>query len=217
MRGAALTLLAGCLLSAGAPAAWWAQERRDREFGGVVAQQLATPPSPTPTAAPVAAPARPEVPTRPARLRDVVDPPVEVRLAGTTAPVDPVGLDGDRQVVVPEDVRRAGWYASGPQPGDPAGSAVLVGHADDATQGLGTFARLRELRAGAEVVVRTASGDELTYEVTSRERFRKTEVPLTRIFSRTGPARLVLVSCSGDFDPVTRTYSDNVVVTAVPR
>ena len=222
MRAAALALLAGSLLSVGAPAAWWAQDVRDREFGAPVAErladpQLAAPPPPTPAAVPASPSTRRDVPTRPALLEDVVDPPVAVRLDGTTVPVDPVGLDPDRQVVVPEDVRRAGWYASGPQPGDRAGSAVLVGHADDATQGLGTFARLRELPRGAEVVVRTAQGDDLAYEVVSRERFRKAEVPMTRLFTRTGAPRLVLISCGGEFDAETRTYSDNVVVTAVPR
>jgi sortase (surface protein transpeptidase) len=120
-------------------------------------------------------------------------------------------------VVVPEDVRRAGWYAPGPQPGDRAGSAVLVGHADDADQGLGTFAGLRELAAGDEVVVRTASGRDLVYDVVSFERFSKSEVPMSRLFSTRGAHRLVLISCGGAFDRERRTYADNVVVTAVPR
>jgi hypothetical protein len=160
------------------------------------------------------------VSTASARLADVVDPrdpPVEVRFAARAAPLDAVGLDAARQVVVPEDVRRAGWYATGPQPGDRAGSAVLVGHADDADQGLGTFAGLRDLRAGDDVVVRTTSGRELAYDVVSFERFAKAEVPMSRLFTTQGPHRLVLVSCGGAFDPERRTYADNVVVTAVPR
>jgi hypothetical protein len=162
----------------------------------------------------------PAVGTRPADL-DVAlprrDPPVGVRLGGQVAAVDPVGLAGDGQLVVPDDVRRAGWWSLGPQPGDPSGAAVLVGHADDRDQGLGTFARLRELDAGAEVVVRTASGRDLTYEVVALERFAKTEVPMSRLFSGEGRHRLVLISCGGAFDPVRRTYAENVVVTAVPR
>ena len=94
---------------------------------------------------------------------------------------------------------------------------VLVGHADDADQGLGTFAGLRELAAGDEVVVRTASGRDLVYDVVSFERFAKAEVPMDRLFTTQGPHRLVLISCGGAFDPVRRTYADNVVVTAVPR
>ena len=40
---------------------------------------------------------------------------------------------------------------------------------------------------------------------------------MSRLFTTQGPHRLVLVSCGGAFDPVRRTYADNVVVTAVPR
>ena len=234
MRRAALALGAGLVLAGGAPSGWLLTQDSGGEFGAAAAQDLraaAPPPTvptgpaspaadPVPTAALAPVPLAAPVGTRSARLPDVVaprDPPVAVRLAGGTAAVDPVGLDEDRQVVVPEDVRRAGWYAAGPQPGDRAGSAVLVGHADDAEQGLGTFAVLRDLRAGAEVVVRTASGRDLVYEVVSFERFAKAEVPMDSLFATDGPHRLVLISCGGAFDPLRRTYADNVVVTAVPR
>ncbi len=222
MRGAALALVGGLVLAASAPGGWLLLGGAD-PYGSAVAVSLAAPASPTTPAPPapgtgVVGPR--QVTTTPARLADVVDhrdPPAEVRLAGRTAPVVPVGLDGARQVVVPDDVRRAGWYAAGPQPGDRAGSAVLVGHADDADQGLGTFAALRALEAGDAVVVRTASGRELVYDVVSFERFAKAEVPMSRLFTTSGAHRLVLVSCGGAFDPVRRTYADNVVVTAVPR
>ena len=229
MRRAALALVGGLVLATAAPGGWLVLRGGGSAdvYGSAAAQSLAA--APTASASPTApAPPAPgtgavgsgAVSTASARLADVVaprDPPVEVRFAGRTAPVDAVGLDGTRQVVVPEDVRRAGWYAPGPQPGDRAGSAVLVGHADDAEQGLGTFAGLRDLAAGDEVVVRTASGRDLLYDVVSFERFAKAEVPVDRLFTTQGPHRLVLVSCGGAFDPVRRTYAENVVLTAVPR
>jgi hypothetical protein len=132
-------------------------------------------------------------------------------------PLDPVGLDARRQVVVPRDVRRAGWYEPGVPPGAPAGSAVLVGHVDDRRQGLGAFAEVRELVAGDLIEVRTASGRRLSYEVLSLEQFPKSEAPMTRLFDQEGPHRLVLISCAGEFDAATRSYADNVAVTAVPR
>ena len=214
MRRAALAVLSGSLLVVGAPVAWLAvtdDDRQVREFGSVTA------------AAPPAAPTGPAdagpVGTRSARLADRPAPPVPalVRLAGQSAPVDPVGLDAQRLVVVPDDVRRVGWYAPGARPGDPTGSAVLVGHVDDADQGLGTFAVLADLQPGAEVVVQGADGRELVYDVAAREQFGKDEVPLDRLFAETGPHRLVLISCGGEFDRASGSYTDNVVVTAVPR
>lgn len=138
-----------------------------------------------------------------------------MRFDGQVAPVDRVGLDPDRQVVVPDDVRRAGWYEPGPAPGAAAGSVVLVGHVDDRSQGLGTFAGLRELVAGDLIEVGTAAGEVLVYDVVSLEQVPKAEAPMNRLFAADGPHRLVLISCGGDFDG--GSYTDDVVVTAVPR
>lgn len=222
MRRATVALLVGSLLALGAPVGWLLSGgAADAQYGAEAAQALAPePPDPADGPAAHTQPATPTVPTQSARLVDVVqpaDPPVEVRVAGMSAAVDTVGLDADRLVEVPDDVRRAGWYEPGPAPGDDTGSAVLVGHVDDREQGLGTFAVLRELQAGDEVVVRTASGRELVYDVLALEQFVKAEVPMDRLFSSGGPHRLVLISCGGDFDPTTSSYQDNVVVTAVPR
>ena len=63
--------------------------------------------------------------------------------------------------------------------------------------------------------MQTSSGIELVYEVVAREQFDKAEVPVQRVFSPSGQHRLVLVSCGGTFSE--GRYSDNVVVTAVPR
>ena len=65
--------------------------------------------------------------------------------------------------------------------------------------------------------MRTASGRTLSYDVVSLEQFPKSEAPMTRLFDQDGPHRLVLISCAGAFDPATRSYADNVAVTAVPR
>lgn len=216
MRRALVALVSGSLLAVGAPAGWLlVSDRSAPEYGGAAAQELATaPPAPASGLTPGT------VRTTSARLTDVVppvDPPVEVRFGSRLAAVDPVGLDEQRQVVVPDDVRRAGWYEPGPAPGDDVGSAVLVGHVDDRTQGLGTFAELRDLAAGDEIEVRTASGQLLTYEVLSLEQFPKAEAPMARLFAPDGPHRLVLISCAGSFDRRSGSYSDNVVVTAVPR
>jgi len=165
----------------------------------------------------------PDVGTSSARLGEVVnasDPPISVRLGGAETPataIDPVGLDDDRLVVIPDDVSRAGWYQPGAQPGDPEGAVVLVGHVDDAVQGLGAFAVLRELDAGAEVVVRTSTGRDLVYDVVARERFDKSSVPLDKLFAVGGTPRLVLISCDGPFDRATGSYEQNIVVTATLR
>ena len=131
-------------------------------------------------------------------------------------PIDVVGLDGLGQVDVPSDVRRVGWYRYSSKPGTALGSAVIVGHRDGVDQGAGAFIDLARLRPGDAIAVQRADGSEQSYEVTARESFDKSEVPLRELFSRTGPARLTLITCGGPFDPAALSYTDNIVITALP-
>jgi sortase (surface protein transpeptidase) len=140
---------------------------------------------------------------------------IAVPALGIDAAVDPVGVDPDGQMAIPADVGRVGWYRFGPVPGTP-GSAVVAGHVDDAEQGLGILARLREAAAGQEVVVTDAEGTTSRWRVVSRELITKAALPLDRIFARSGPPRLVLLTCGGPFLPEYRSYRDNVVVVAEP-
>jgi hypothetical protein len=65
------------------------------------------------------------------------------------------------------------------------------------------------------VEVTTTSGRTFTYRVTSVRTYPKNALP-TSVYSRTGPARLVLVTCGGPFDTASGHYRDNIVVTALP-
>ena len=216
-------LVAGVVLAVGAPLGWAVTSGGPDQYGTERAAALATaeperPVAPAPSAAPVVVAAGPVVQTRSALVADVVrpaDPPVSLRVGGREVPVDPVGLDRKGQVRVPADVRRAGWWAAGPQPGSTAGSAVVVGHVDDREQGLGSFAVLRGLPDRAPVTVTTRSGAVLAYEVVAVEQIDKRAVP-DRVFDAGGAPRLTLISCGGPFDRATGRYRDNVVVTAVP-
>jgi len=52
--------------------------------------------------------------------------------------------------------------------------------------------------------------------VLALRQFPKEELPRHDLFTATGPHRITLLTCGGDFDPERRTYRDNVVVIAVP-
>jgi hypothetical protein len=52
--------------------------------------------------------------------------------------------------------------------------------------------------------------------VVTRQLVAKGQVPLAELFTRTGPARLVLLTCGGPFDERARSYRDNLVVVAEP-
>ena len=184
----------------------------------------APPPSPPPTApgAPSPDPTAPAITTRSARLADTAPtalaPPTRLAApaVGIDAPVVPVGVEPDGLMEVPTDVDEVGWYRHGPGPADDRGSVVLAGHVDSSSQGRGSFFALQDLAPGDEVAVTDADGATTTWVVTGRSTIDKEVVPLGDLFRRDGPARLVLVTCGGDFDADRRSYRSNVVVIAEP-
>jgi hypothetical protein len=140
---------------------------------------------------------------------------VRVPAIGLRAPVDPVGVMPDRQMRLPRDPRRLGWYRFGPAPGAAQGSAVLAGHVDSEAYGVGPLVRLGELRPGDTVGVRLATGGWRRFRVDSIQAFQRRSLP-DSVFTRTGPERLRLVTCSGAYLPDAGGYQENLVVTAVP-
>lgn len=131
--------------------------------------------------------------------------------------VVPVGMDENRAVEVPDDIAIVGWYApTGVEPGSDRGSAVLVAHRDGAVDGAGVFYDLGRLEPGDRVVVTDEDGRRLRYEVVSREYIDRQRLPVEELFGETGPPRLTLISCGGEYIPERGGYQDNVVVTAVP-
>ena len=181
------------------------------------APQLTPSPAATPTPVPTAAV---DVPVQSSTLTAAIPiiPPVRIRVPSVEIdiPVGPVGVEEDGLMEIPEDIRTAGWYQYGPAPGSVNGSAVITAHVDSFEQGLGPFAYLKQLSAGADIIVTTADGAEFVYIVESVQNVERTQLPLGQVFDRVGVPRLVLITCGGQFDENVRTYSDNIVVIANP-
>ncbi len=143
--------------------------------------------------------------------------PVSVRIPAlaVAARVVPTGLDAGGTLQLPPDPGVIAWYDGGPTPGG-SGSAVLAGHVDyDGTEG--ALFRLARLATRSVIEVTFADGTTRTFRASSPPtRLPKTDLAARGLFRRGGAPTLTLVTCGGAFDPVTRTYADNVVVTAVP-
>ena len=142
------------------------------------------------------------------------DVPVAVALTddGSAIRVVPVGAP-DGVLVPPRDIATAGWWVGGSAPGAP-GRAVITGHVDS-RDGLGAFAALDDLRPGDRIRVTDAGGVVTGYRVTDRREVTKASLDPAGLTGGTAP-ELVLVTCTGDFDPVARSYRSNLIVTAVP-
>ncbi|UJP41516.1 class F sortase [Cellulomonas palmilytica] len=143
-----------------------------------------------------------------------------VRLAVPDVDLDmtvvPVGVLDDGTMEIPEDADEAGWYRFGPAPADDDGNTLIAAHVDSRLTGIGPFSRLRDVPSGAPVAVTDADGTVHRYRVTDVESIDKDSAPLDVWFARSGPPRLVLVTCGGTWQEDVGHYSDNVVVTAEP-
>jgi sortase (surface protein transpeptidase) len=146
-----------------------------------------------------------------------VVPPERLRVPslGLDLPVRPTGVGRAGEMRLPPDPRVLGWYRFGPVPGSGTGSAVVAGHVDSRRFGIGPLARLAAVVPGDTVRVRSATGIPTTYRVDSIERFDRQRLP-DDVFTRTGPERLRLVTCTGAWIPEAGGYQQNLVVTAVP-
>lgn len=142
--------------------------------------------------------------------------PEQVMLPGgqTAAVVPARTVDGELRV--PDDIRRVGWWDGSAYAGDPFGATVIAGHVDAPRQGLGYFERLLRIRPGATITLR-GEGHRAAYRVTAVDAvFKDALSASSAAFDQRVGHRLVLLTCTGTFDRSTRSYDQNLVVTAVP-
>jgi LPXTG-site transpeptidase (sortase) family protein len=189
---------------------------------GVAVAQLAVLPVPGRPGAP---PLGDLVPTTPVATASEARPaagdtprfiPEWIELAGNeSAAVVPVATVG-RELVVPEDPGRVGWWDGSSYVGDPYGSTVIAGHVDVVDRGLGFFFRLWNIKVGERVVLR--AGDlQQAYKITAIRQVARTDlVDDEEVFDIGGPPRLVLITCAGVFRADRGGYSRNLIVVARP-
>jgi hypothetical protein len=163
---------------------------------------------------------RPDLLSRPAvRTPDyrALEPGVPERLVipalDVNAAVTPVAVDADGNMESPRTAWETTWYAPGTRPGDP-GNAVIAGHVDFRGVGPAVFWDLRTLAPGDAIWVLGANGAYRRFLVQQVAIYRLDESPVDLIFGPTAETNLNLISCAGDFDPVSRSYDQRVVVYA---
>ena len=176
-------------------------------------------PSPSPTPAPTASVV---VPIRGTGLDQQVPlavPPVRIRIPAIDVDmtVQPEGLTDTGAMSLPVNPADAAWYRYGSWPGSTAGATVIAAHVDAIDYDIGPLSRLPDATAGTEIIVTAADGQDYRYVVQEAGMVSKPDVPWDMVFDRTGPPRLTIVTCGGQFDYDRRSYLDNVVVTALPQ
>ena len=222
MRPAAAGAVLGLALAIGAPTAW-SLTRPSASAGAPVEQVLggrrragpSSSPMPTPTVPRPAVPPgrRPRArggragpgPARGPRPRGRQPPSTRSASSRRRPDGHPGRRRPGRLVPVRPGARR--------RPGRPCSPATST----TASRASGALAPLRERRGRRrDRWSPTPTGTTTRWRVVSRELITKQVLPLDRLFARTGPPRLTLITCGGPFLPEFRSYRDNVVVVAEP-
>jgi hypothetical protein len=188
---------------------------------GVAVAQLAVLPVPD---RPVAVPLGDPSPTTPVPSAREAQPaagdmrfvPERIELpGGAYTAVVPVATVG-KELVVPEDPTKVGWWDGSSYVGDPYGSTVIAGHVDAFDRGIGFFFRLWNIKVGERVVL--SAGDvRQAYKITTVHQVPRADlVDDAQVFGIGGPPRLVLITCAGEFRPDRGGYSRNLIVVARP-
>ena len=156
-----------------------------------------------------------QVPQRPLRpQRDLSPTRVVIPALDIDRRLVPLGVLGDGSLEAPRRPADLGWWQDGPPPGT-GGNAVIVGHLDSKT-GPAVFYGLASLKSGDKVMVTRGDGSTARFRVRGVEQVPVTKFPAERVYRRSGPAGLVLLTCGGVYDRSAGRYVDNVLVFASP-
>jgi len=132
---------------------------------------------------------------------------------GIDAIIQSVGRDSHGAMASPSSLDVVGWYRQGPSPGS-VGDAVIAGHFGLPSQPA-VFRNLHLLRPGDAVHVIWPDGRTAEFRVETADVVDAKAHP-AGLFARSGPARLSLITCTGDWDQALASYTDRLIVTAVP-
>ena len=172
-----------------------------------------------------------EAPIAIAPIQPPVDPPaieslgpepepmrLRVPKLGISADVASVGMQDDVTMEVPEDISLVGWFRYSTTPRSGIGTTVLVGHRDGTKDPNGVFRNLDGIQPGDRITVIDADGDRWRYEVSDTALLDTAQFAAAaeQIFDVEGEARLVLITCGGEFIQSEGGYQSNTVVTALP-
>lgn len=152
----------------------------------------------------------------PAAPRILGSPPATLGIPalGVHSTVEQLGVTQDYSLEAPQGVSDVGWYRLGAAPGSP-GDAIISGHRGYPGGVPSVFTNLDRLHDGDEIDVVSADGQTTKFNVDRVFKTPYRNVP-EGFFAIDGPPRLTLVTCTGDFDSNNLTYSDRLVVEAIP-
>lgn len=150
-------------------------------------------------------------PSMPSRLR--------IPSLGIDTPVNPIGLNPDGTLAVPQPgpyLNQAAWYRNSPTPGQ-LGVSIIEGHVDS-VDGRSVFWRLGEIRPGAQIIVERQDGSRLEFTVDAVRDYPKDQFPTMSVYGGDlSVPSLRLITCSDFVEAIHHHVGDEVVYTHLSR
>ena len=139
------------------------------------------------------------------------------RLDVKNARVLPVGLTNSRQIQTPNNIFDVGWYTGSDRPGE-GGTAVFDGHNGGPTK-VGVFKYLPTLANGDIITIERGDGKIFRYNVVENVSYTLSEANanMNKAFVSPVPGveSITLITCSGEWSDVQKTYLSRQFVRAV--
>jgi sortase (surface protein transpeptidase) len=131
---------------------------------------------------------------------------------GVDAVARPVGLLPNGTMDVTTNIWEVGVFNQAVLPGQP-GSAVIEGHLDW-TSGPAVFWNLHTLDNGQEIDYTAADGNTFRFAVSKARNLPYTAAIPPDLHTRSGPATITLITCSGSWISSAHSYSSRLLLTA---
>ena len=155
----------------------------------------------------------------------LVIPALGVDAAFETIGVDtstPADSQGRRALGNPTDRTRAGWYAAGPRPGSGTGTVLVNGHTYHDGSAIFQESFASQIADGQRIDVVQRNGSVCSYQVQRvwREVDAKHDYPVIvasqGLYDFSGPERLFLATCGGEFNSDSQGYDRINLLIATP-
>lgn len=125
----------------------------------------------------------------------------------------PVGRETNNEMSLPDSLTDSGWYKDGAAPGNP-GKAVIAAHTGYPNKP-SQFRKLEQLLPKDTFSVTDTAGNIAEFEIIQKATYRPEEAPLTSIFGDSPTHRLALITCAGEWQPASESYTHRLVIFAV--
>ncbi len=130
------------------------------------------------------------------------------------ANIQHVGVSARGNMAVPTNYSDVGWFRRGPRPGE-GGTSVINGHLDNGFGLKAVFWDLPKLQKGNEIIVETDAGERVTFTVTEAKVVAYDDPNAARfVLQKEEVPTLRLITCSGNWNSVEKTYEERLIITA---